>query len=204
MAGTVVAVFKDRLRAEDGAQALLDAGVPLGDISLVHKDAGGATGSPRNDGTQPRDLEEEHITRSVREVREHDVEQPVDPRGQLGPLVFTWGFIGASSGCLGAAMLTLIPAMGPILAAQPLMVQLAGAAIGTLIGGMIGAMAAGGNIPEKNAAHFHEHIQRGDTLVAVITSRDDSTKLEEILRKHGGQELGYFSRFIDTLQRIES
>jgi len=45
MAGTVVAVFDDNAVAERAAQALVDDGVPLADITLVFHGAAGATGS---------------------------------------------------------------------------------------------------------------------------------------------------------------
>ena len=46
MAGTVVGVFRNHWAAEQAAQALLDNGVPLADITIVAKDAGGETGAP--------------------------------------------------------------------------------------------------------------------------------------------------------------
>ena len=44
MAGTVVAVFDDNSQAERAAQALLEDGVPLADITLVFHGAAGETG----------------------------------------------------------------------------------------------------------------------------------------------------------------
>ncbi len=45
MAGTVVAVFDDNSQAERAAQALLDDGVPLADITLVFHGAAGEQGT---------------------------------------------------------------------------------------------------------------------------------------------------------------
>ena len=53
MAGTVVAVFDSNRQAEEAAQALLDDGVELADISLVFRGAGGSTGAPDVDGNAP-------------------------------------------------------------------------------------------------------------------------------------------------------
>ena len=53
MAGTVVAVFDDNSQAEHAAQALIDDGVPLADITLVFHGASGETGTPHDPNSAP-------------------------------------------------------------------------------------------------------------------------------------------------------
>jgi hypothetical protein len=203
MAGTIVAVFSDKMEAEKAAEALLGAGVPFNDIGLVHKNAGGEAGSPMMDGQMPEELEEEYLTHAVREVRSHDVEEPIDPRRNLLPLIYVGGFIGAVVGMMIVTISVYFEPMRLRIQANPLEMLMIGTTIGAIIGGMIAARAAG-DMPDSEKHVYHDHVERGNTLITVISSRSNAAKLEEILGQHGGQEMGFFPRVIDTLQSIES
>jgi hypothetical protein len=203
MAGTVVAVFNDKAQAERAAHALIDSGVPLNDISLVRKDAGGETGAHDQTGSEADSEEEEFSSHSMREVSTHDVERPLNTVAEIAPWTTVGVVTGAPLGALLVVTSLVIPGMGPILAAGPLVAMLAGSIAGGVIGGLLGAFTAGG-IPHEAAESYHQHIENGDTLVAVLAANHNFEEMEEVLQNHGGSELGYFPRFIDSLQSIES
>jgi len=129
MAGTVVGVFKDHFEAEQGAQALLENGVPLEDITIVAKDAGGETGAV-SEGNTPEEHNNEYLSTGVREVSEHDIEQPVNTADEAVARGVVGLVIGATLGSLVTALLIYFPYFEPIFMAHPLMSQLVGAAVG--------------------------------------------------------------------------
>jgi len=203
MAGTVVGVFSEKQRAEEAAQALLDDGVPLADITLVRTNAGGETGSPSKEGDQPEQIGEESLTRAVREVESHDIERPVNTVDEAGPRAIVGTVIGATLGSLLASLLVFFPWGYQILSHHALAGQLGAGLLFGLIGGAAGALTSGG-IPEEAARAYHEHVKRGDTLVAVLASSQNAPHMQDILKQHGGRRLGFFTRFLDSVQSLES
>ena len=95
-----------------------------------------------------------------------------------------WGTQGALWGSLGgllasAAGLLLLPGIGPVLAAGPLVDAIAGAAVGA---GLMTAGAAATHltialrrmgIPEDKLAILHQAVMDGKTLVLIHCGKDD-------------------------------
>lgn len=83
--------------------------------------------------------------------------------------------IGGVLGGVGALLLELgvfaIPGVGPLLAAGPIAVTLAGLVAGGAVGGIAGALVDAG-IDEDDAQEYETYLARGDILVAV-DKRDD-------------------------------
>lgn len=200
MAGTVVAVFRDYAQAQRAGQALLDSGVAFADISLVRKGAGGEHGAPEIDGHKPY---EESLTRGFREVETHDIEEGYSPDREVAPRAAVGIVTGASLGAIVASAAIFVPGLGPLLAAGPLVAMLTGTIAGGAVGGLVGALTHDG-IPEDAAQRYHDHVTRGDTLIAVLAGNQAETRIEETLRQQGGEEIAFFPRFIDTVQTIES
>ncbi len=203
MAGTVVGVFKYKDQALQAAEALLADQVPIADISLVCKDAGGQTGSPDVEGNAPAQNHEEAVTHTFREVPIHDVEQPISPAEEIAPRATAGVVAGVPMGALLVSLAVIIPGVGPLLAAGPIVAMLAGGITGGVIGGLVGGLTSGG-IPEESAQAYHDHVTQGDTLVTILSSEEKAPHMEEILRQHGGQETAFFKRFLDSVQSIES
>lgn len=203
MAGTVVGVFQTHWAAEQAAQALLDNGVPLADITIVAKDAGGATGSPSVEGNAPEQKQEEFLTTAVREVTEHDVEEPINTADEAIARAVVGFVIGAPVGSLAVALLIYFPYFAPIFAAHPLAPQFLGAGIIGVGGAILGAITAGG-IPNEVARGYHRDVQEGRALVTALSSSRNAPILQDILREQGGKRLGFYARFIDTIQSLES
>jgi len=205
MAGTVVAVFQDYEQARKAGQALLDGGIPFADISLVRKGAGGEHGAPIDGvSSAASDLDpEESTSHAFREVETHDVEQAFSHDREVAPRTAIGVVSGASLGALLVSAAIFVPGLGALMAAGPLTAMLTGAVGGGAVGGLVGALTHDG-MPEEAANRYHDHVSAGDTLVTVLAGDSSERKIEEILDSQGGQEIGYFSRFIDTLQTVES
>ena len=202
MAGTVVGVFKNHFEAERGAQALLDSGVPLEDITIVAKSAGGETGAA-SEGSAPVDQGNPSLSSGIREVPAHDVEQPINTADEAIARAVVGLVIGSTLGSLVVALLIYFPYFEPIFMAHPLGSQLTGAAVGGLIGAALGALTAGG-IPNEAARAYHTDVEAGRALVTALSSSRNATHMQEILRDSGARRLGFYTRFIDTIQSIES
>ena len=205
MAGTMVAVFEDHAAAVTAAKSLVEAGVIMNDISLVCKDAGGELGESDLDMDTPDNQmqEDAFISHGFREVAMHDVEQPLDPAEEMAPRVVTGIVAGAPLGALLVATSVVIPGLGAAIAAGPLAAMMLGTVGGGILGGVIGGMTAGG-IPVDDATRYHERVQAGDTLIAVLVGKNDMGKIQWLLEHGGGHDVHYFSRFIDSLQSVES
>lgn len=95
--------------------------------------------------------------------------------------------VGAVVGSIGtiAAVAGVIPVIGPLFAAGPILVALgisgavssviSGAAVGAAAGGLIGALANLG-MGEENAQEYQDMVMAGRVLVAVHSERDDEVR----------------------------
>ena len=198
MAGTVVAVFDDNAQAERAAQALIDDGVPLADITLVFHGAAGETGT--SDALSGPDTET--LATGVREMEEHDVERPVNTADEIAPRAFVGFVIGAPLGSLAASLMVFFEPLLPTIAAHALLWQLVSAVGGGILGAIWGAVTAGG-IPKEAARGYHADIQKGRTLVTALASSRNAPHFQDILRGLGGRKLGFFPRFLDSIQSLE-
>ncbi len=199
MAGTVVAVFDDNSQAERAAEALLNDGVPLADITLVFHGAGGAAGTPDNHNGP----DQATLATGIREVEEHDVERPVNHVDEVAPRAVVGFVIGAPLMSLAASLLVFFDSLESTIAAHALALQLISAIAGGILGAIVGA-TSGGGIPKEAARGYHADIEGGKTLVTALASSRNAPHFQEILRSFGGRKLGFFPRFLDSIQSVES
>jgi hypothetical protein len=162
---TVVALY-DRLdEAQQAVQALVDAQFHREDINLVSRDATGAYAGYLN-RTADRSIEEG------------------SPRPESGAAAGAG--IGAVLGGLGGLLLGLsaivIPGIGPVIAAGPIIAGLAGAGVGAVAGGLLGGLTNMG-IPEEHAQYYAEGIRRGGTLVVTRTEDQDAERARQVLNR---------------------
>ena len=199
MAGTVVAVFDDNAQAERAAQALMDDGVPLADITLVYHGAAGEAGTPDTHNGP----DQATLATGVREVESHDVERPNNAADEIAPRAIVGFVVGAPLGSLAGSLLVFFESLLPIIAAHALAWQLVSALFGGILGALWGAVTAGG-IPKEAAQGYHADIQRGRTLVTVLASSRNASHFQDMLRSFGGRKMGFFPRFLDSIQSVES
>jgi hypothetical protein len=84
----------------------------------------------------------------------------------------------------------MIPGLGPLVAAGPILAALAGAgALGT-VGGIIGALVGLG-IPEYEAKRYEGRIREGGVLLSVHCDSGDWVKrAKDLLQETGAQDVG--------------
>lgn len=165
---TIVAVYDHFEAANKAVQDLVNDGFSRDDIGLAVNN-GGAKGEYNN--------------------LEANVDKYEDVTGPQG------GAFGAVVGGLAGAAVALtaivIPGIGPIIAAGPLLALLGGAT-GAVVGGTAGAISGGVaasfihlGISDDEADHYAQAIQRGNAVVTV-TSKDEnqSALISDIMRRY--------------------
>ena len=92
------------------------------------------------------------------------------------------GIAGGVLGALAGLTALSIPAVGPLLAAGPLLGAFGGAAVGGVVGGLAGGSGALTHIgiPEEHTPRIEEKIHDGAILIAVHSN--DPARLDRALR----------------------
>lgn len=162
----VVALFRDRVAAENAIRALQDAGFPRDAIGVAVRDR---TAQGRLAAETDSKAAEGAATGAL-------------SGGALGGLVGLLVGIGALA----------IPGLGPVIAGGALASTLgvaggtavAGAGIGAATGGILGALVGMG-IPDEEARHFDRGFREGGTLV-TLEAAGREMEAREILGRFGG------------------
>src|SRR5262252_1497880 len=113
----------------------------------------------------------------TKETKNITVEEDVIRGAKKG--VFAGGVFGVVAGLTALS----IPAIGPLLAAGPIVAALTGAAAGGVVGALAGgsgALARLVGIPERDAKRIEQTIHDGGILVAVHS--DDPLRRDKALR----------------------
>jgi hypothetical protein len=167
MAGKKVAVFgiySTRAAVENAADALVKAGFPSSDISVLLPES---LGGPKEMGT-------EKATKA--------------PEGTTAGAT-AGGLIGGTLGVLAGVGLLAIPGLGPFIAAGPIMAGLAGLGVGGAVGGITGALIGMG-IPEFEAKRYESRLQKGGILLSVHCDTSEEIKrAKDIVERTGGEDV---------------
>ena len=156
-------IYRTRLDAENGVDALRDAGYRATDISVL---------LPENEGT--KDFAHEKHTKA--------------PEGTATGAT-SGAVIGGGLGWLAGIGALAIPGLGPLIAAGPIVAALAGAGAGGVLGGLTGALVGMG-IPEYEAKRYEGRVKEGGILLSVHCDDSNWTKrAKEILERTGAQDI---------------
>ena len=156
-------IYRTRLDAENGVDALRDAGYRATDISVLF---------PENEGT--KDFAHEKHTKA--------------PEGTATGAT-SGAVIGGGLGWLAGIGALAIPGVGPFIAAGPIVAALAGAGAGGVIGGIAGALVGMG-IPEYEAKRYEGRVKEGGILLSVHCDDSNWTKrAKEILERTGADDV---------------
>ena len=156
-------IYRTRLDAENGVDALRDAGYRATDISVLF---------PENEGT--KDFAHEKHTKA--------------PEGTATGAT-SGAVIGGGLGWLAGIGALAIPGIGPFIAAGPIVAALAGAGAGGVIGGIAGALVGMG-IPEYEAKRYEGRVKEGGILLSVHCDDSNWTKrAKEILERTGAENV---------------
>jgi hypothetical protein len=101
----------------------------------------------------------------------------------------TGGVIGGILGWLAGAGALVIPGLGPLIAAGPIMGALGGAAVGGAVGGITGVLVGMG-IPEYEAKLYEGKVREGRALLSVHTEdADEKDRAKEIFERGGAEHI---------------
>jgi uncharacterized protein (TIGR02271 family) len=158
---TIVALYDDFDVAKDVVEDLVEAGFKRENISLMANDAAGEYAS--------------YLNRDVETVAEGDVSGAEG--ASFGAVV--GGLVG-----LGAM---LIPGVGPVIAAGPLVAALVGAGVGATAGAVTGGITASLvdlGVDNEYAGYYAEGVRRGGTLVVAHAEDTWEDKISDIMSRH--------------------
>jgi hypothetical protein len=97
--------------------------------------------------------------------------------------VGTGGVVGGVLGFLACSAALVVPGIGPLIVAGPILSALSGAAIGATIGGLTGTLIGLG-IPEYEAKMFEGKVRDGNILLAAHCETEDQLICAEDMFKH--------------------
>jgi hypothetical protein len=155
----IMAFFRNETLAESGLKALVEQDIPMDRVSML--------GKASSSGDDPLGVY----------------------YGNVGERMKGWGKMGAFWGGLwglltGAAGMFLVPGIGPILAAGPVVEALAGAAGGAaLTGGVLAGAGAATQltvavhrmgVPEERLEETRDRLGRGEHLLMLVTTAEES------------------------------
>ena len=99
------------------------------------------------------------------------------------------GAIGGALGVLAGVGLLAIPALGPFIAAGPIMAGLAGLGVGGAVGGVTGALIGLG-IPEFEAKRYEGRLQKGGILLSVhCDTADEIKRAKDVLKATNAEDV---------------
>jgi hypothetical protein len=160
----VFAIYNSRLEAESAVDALVQSGVPVGDISALLQT-----------GVSTRDFAHEKHTKA--------------PEGATAG-VAAGGALGGTLGLLSGLGALAIPGIGPLIAAGPIVATLAGLGAGGAIGGLIGALSGMG-IPEYEAKRYEGMVKEGKILLSVHCDNSEWVgRAKDLLKQTGAEDVG--------------
>lgn len=174
MARTVVGLFDRFDDAHDVVRELLEIGFDRGNVSLVASDAEGRYARELGVDTTP---DSDPIITSETELEEQDAEEGAKSGAGIGAM------LGGVAGFLVGMGAFLIPGIGPILGAGPLIAALAGAGVGAAAGGIIGGLTNAG-VMEEDAERYEEGIRRGGVLVLVYADDTNAEQVVDVMNRH--------------------
>ena len=173
----IVAILRDQKRAQQVVEELIEKDFPMDSLSVL-----GRAGSSGDDllGIS---------------------------YNSIGDKMKSWGAMGAFWGGLwgllsGAAGMFILPGLGAIVAAGPIVEAIAGAISGAAVGGgtMAGAAAISElavaihqmGVPEEKLHQLHEAIVQGHYVVILRCASEETTSCRSLLTRRGDEEVEDF------------
>jgi len=164
----VFGIYSSSIDAECGAADLISAGFAATDISVLLSDVHGA-----------------HHAGS------HEVGHAKATKAPEGASAgaTAGGLLGGALGILAGVGALLIPGIGPMVAAGPILAGLAGLGAGGAVGGLMGALVGLG-IPEYEAKRYEGGVKDGGTLLSVHCDSPGQVKrAKQVLNSSGAEHV---------------
>lgn len=157
MSRTVVGIFNNINDAQRAATEIKQNGFKTSDISILTK----------NIDTINQEQKESSFTNNAI----HD---------NISDGVVTGTVLGGLAGLLIGIGTVVVPGLGVIAAAGPIIGLLSGAVTGGVVGGLIDL-----GIPEDDSMEYEKDIRSGKILLSMICSSENIHKVSEILKNCG-------------------
>ncbi len=173
----IVSVLRDKHRAQEVVEELIERDFPMDSISML--------GRASSSGDDLLGISYNNV----------------------GDKMKSWGAMGAFWGGLwgllsGAAGMFILPGLGAIVAAGPIVEAIAGVISGAAVGGGVMAGAAAISelavaihqvgVPEEKLHHLHEAIQQGHYVVILRCAAEETESWRKVLSKRGDEEVEDF------------
>jgi len=160
---SVFGIYRSRMAAESGVDALMAAGFSSNDVSVL-----------MSDDSSTREFAHEKHTKA--------------PEGGTTGAV-AGGALGGTLGLLAGIGAIAIPGLGPFIAAGPIMATLAGAGAGGALGTLIGALSGLG-VPEYEAKRYEGRVKDGGVLVSAhCATSDQIDAAKRVLKETGAEDI---------------
>ena len=160
---SVVVMFDEHSQAEEGVRELQQAGFDMKTLSIVGKG--------------------------------YHTEENVVGYYTAGDRMKYWGtngaFWGGIWGLLFGSAIFMIPGIGPLVAAGPIVTWIVGALEGAAVGGGVSAIGAGLysiGIPKKSILQYETSLKAGKFMLVVHGTPDEVTRAKAILSSSGASE----------------
>ena len=161
---SVFGIYLSRSEVQSGVTALWDAGFARSNVSVL---------LPENLGSNEL-------------VAEKETKAPGSATVGAG----SGAVIGGALGWLVGIGALVIPGIGPVVAAGPIVSALAGLGVGGALGGFAGALAGVG-IPEHEATRYEGRLSQGGILVGVhCDSSEEIKRAKMIMATTGADDIG--------------
>lgn len=159
----VFGIFRNKMDAERGVDALVSAGFSNQDISVLMPDQ-----------QSSREFATEKNTKA--------------PEGTTTGVI-SGGAVGGTLGLLAGIGAIAIPGVGPFIAAGPIMGALAGLGVGGTVGGIVGALVGMG-MPEYEAKRYEGRMKEGGILLSVhCDTSEEIDRAKDVLKQVGAEDI---------------
>lgn len=174
----VLGAYNNRAGADHAVNELTSEGFDTAEISILLPDDRGAATVENAKYREPKDIPEKVTELSFKETKDISSGRSEDVAARDTKIPQ-----GAGTGAgIGAALTGLVvPGIGPLLIAGPLL----GASAGATAGGAVGVLVGLG-IPEDEAKLYEERLKKGGVLVSVHTESGAKTNHARTILKNTG------------------
>jgi hypothetical protein len=163
---SVFGVYLNRREAESAFAAFKDAGFSNSDISVLLREDSGACDSDEL-------------------VADNGTKAPEGAAVGAG----SGAAVGGALGWLLGVGALVIPGIGPVIAAGPIVAVLAGVGVGGALGGFAGSLIGVG-ISEDEAKHYEGRVKKGGVLVtAHCETLDEIQRAQRIMSGTGAEDV---------------
>lgn len=153
MPKTVVGIFDNHSSAQEAAAQIKDAGLKTNDISILARES---------------DAGDDHTETFTNSAPTND---------NISDGVVTGTVLGGLAGLIVGIGTVIVPGLGVIAAAGPIVGLLSGAVTGGIVGGLVDL-----GIPEENSKQYESDIKSGKILLSIKVNDQNVDKVSSILK----------------------